>query len=136
MPALMSIVLASVLSMTIGDDNRAVFMWFTFHFLVGYAVKPYLSVLGDTNTSVLKILTFGGGYYVASIVAFCHSECHRGLHIYKLPALLCHRIFGKLDDTASILFSSAKTFLGKHANHYWTKNDADYVVPFRCFHGC
>lgn len=61
MPALVSIVLASVLSMTIGDDNRAVFMWFTFHFLMGYAMKPYLGVLSDTNTSVLKILIFGGG---------------------------------------------------------------------------
>lgn len=134
MPALVSIVLASVLSMTIGDGNRAVFIWFTFHFLVGYAVKPYLSVLSDTSTSLLKVLTFWG-YCAASIVTFYHSGCHRGLHIYKLFALLCHRIFGKLDDTASILFLGTKTFLVRHAHHYRTKNNADYVIPFRRVHG-
>lgn len=136
MPALVSIVLASILSMTIGDDNRAVFVWFTFHFLVGYAVKPYLGVLSDTRTNLLKVLTFGGGYYAATIVAFYHSRCHCGLHIYELPALLHHRIWGKLDDTATVLFLSTKTFLVRHAHHYRTKNNADYVVPFRCVHGC
>lgn len=135
MPALVSIVLASILSMTIGDDNRAVFVWFTFHFLVGYAVKPYLGVLSDTRTNLLKVLTFGG-YYAATIVAFYHSRCHCGLHIYELPALLHHRIWGKLDDTATVLFLSTKTFLVRHAHHYRTKNNADYVVPFRCVHGC
>lgn len=59
-PALLALTMASILSMTVGNDNKAVFLWFTFHFLVGYAVKPYLSALCDTNASMLKILTFGG----------------------------------------------------------------------------
>ena len=83
MPALVSIVLASILSMTIGDDNRAVFVWFTFHFLVGYAVKPYLGVLSDTRTNLLKVLTFGGG------VLRCYYCCLRSLQMSLRIAHIC-----------------------------------------------
>lgn len=60
-PALLAIVISSILSITIGDDKKAVFVWITFHFLIGYAVRPYLSSLSNISTSISKILIFFWG---------------------------------------------------------------------------
>ena len=58
-PAVAALLLSAILSITIGDDNRAVFVWFTFHFLVGYAIKPYMSTLCKVAMSKKKLLLVG-----------------------------------------------------------------------------
>lgn len=60
-PAVAALLLSTVLSITIGDENRAVFVWFTFHFLVGYAIKPYMSTLCNVVMTKGKLLLLGGG---------------------------------------------------------------------------
>lgn len=59
-PAVLALLLSTVLSITVGDEYRAIFVWFTFHFLVGYAIKPYMSILCDVTMSKRKLLLVGG----------------------------------------------------------------------------
>lgn len=60
-PAIVVLILSFITSFTIGDENKAVFLYLTFHFLVGYAIKSHIPLLCDIATLKTKIVLIGGG---------------------------------------------------------------------------
>lgn len=74
MPALVILILSFISSMTVGDENKAVFLYLTFHFLVGYAIKKYIPLLCDVEISKQRIIIVGGGNIVTSNASLCNAR--------------------------------------------------------------